>query len=95
MGTSNASAAGGPVLIQYLPKILTFLIAVAAALVWSKRRGLPFLVLAAGCAAWVLSELLPLFDLTSPTLYSVSVYVGWAGLLAILAALLLMARDDG
>ncbi|MCX7021550.1 MAG: hypothetical protein NTW26_04610 [bacterium] len=81
-------------LIQYLPKILTFLIAVAAALAWSKRRGLPFLVLAAGCAAWFLSELLPLFDFTSPTLYSVSVYMGWAGLLAILAALLLMSRND-
>jgi predicted membrane metal-binding protein len=83
------------VLIQYLPKILTFLIAVAAALVWSRRRGLPFLVLAAGCAAWFLSELLPLFDLTSPTLHAVSVYVGWAGLLTILAALLLMTRDEG
>ncbi|HUT97856.1 MAG TPA: hypothetical protein VM054_02115 [bacterium] len=82
-------------LIQYLPKILTFLIAVAAALVWSRRREPPFLVLAAGCAAWFLSELLPLFDLTSPTLYGISVYVGWAGLLAILAALLLMTRNDG
>lgn len=82
-------------LIQYLPKILAFLIAVAAALVYFKRREPAFLVLAAGCAGRFIAELLPLFDLTSPTLYAVSVYVGWAGLLAVLAALLLLARDEG
>lgn len=80
-------------LTQYLPKILTFLIAVAAVLVWSKRRTFPFLVLAIGCKAWFASELLPVFDLTSPLLYSISVYLGWFSLLTILVSLLLMTRD--